>query len=110
MNNIDRKKIDMDKIRNYPTVNESLNAEYGIVGSASREKFSEQSQAYFTGQIIEDARKKSTSYPRRTCETRWLKQILYFSYREWKNRTKGIYILPYCWSARSFVDLNPIHS
>jgi DNA-binding XRE family transcriptional regulator len=53
------KKINLEKIRNYPTVNESLDLEYGIAGSASREKFIEEANAYFTGQLIEDARKKA---------------------------------------------------
>ena len=59
MNNIDRKKIDVDKIRNYPTVNESLDNKYGIVGTVTREKFTEQSNAFFTGQLIETARKNA---------------------------------------------------
>jgi len=59
MNKIDRKKINMDKVRNYPTVNEAVDKDYGVAGSASREKFTEQAQAYFTGQFIEDARKKA---------------------------------------------------
>ncbi|MFZ4583215.1 MAG: helix-turn-helix domain-containing protein [Paludibacter sp.] len=56
---IDRKKINLDKLRNYPTVNEALDKEYGVVGTASREKFTEQAQAFFTGQLIEDARKNA---------------------------------------------------
>jgi len=59
MNDIDRKKINVDKIRNYPTVNESLDIEYGKVGTTSRKKFSEEAHAYFTGQLIEDARKNA---------------------------------------------------
>lgn len=59
MNMIDRKKINLDKLRNYPTVNEALDNEYGVVGTASREKFTEQAQAFFTGQLIEDARKNA---------------------------------------------------
>jgi len=55
----DRKKNDRNKIKNYPTVNEALNKEYGEVGTASRVKFTEQAQAYFTGQLIEDARKNA---------------------------------------------------
>ncbi len=56
---IDRKKINLDKLRNYPTVNEALDKDYGVVGTASREKFTEQAQAFFTGQLIEDARKNA---------------------------------------------------
>jgi hypothetical protein len=48
MNMIDRKKINLDKLRNYPTVNEALDKDYGVVGTASREKFTEQAQAFFT--------------------------------------------------------------
>lgn len=48
-----------EKIRKYPTVNESLDLEYGKVGTASREIFSERAHAYFTGQLIEDARKNA---------------------------------------------------
>lgn len=59
MNAIDRKKINTEKIRNYPTVNESLDLQYGKVGTASRKIFSEQAHAYFTGQLIEDARKNA---------------------------------------------------
>ena len=59
MNKIDRKKINMDKVRNYPTVNDALDKEYGVVGTASREKFTEQAQAFFTGQLIENARKNA---------------------------------------------------
>lgn len=59
MNNINRKKTNLDKIRNYPTVNESLDLEYGKVGTASREKFTIQAHAYYTGQLIEDARKNA---------------------------------------------------
>ena len=59
MSNIDRKKINLDKIRNYPTVNEVLDTKYGVVGTTTREKFTEQAQAYFTGQLIENARKNA---------------------------------------------------
>jgi len=53
MNTFYRKKINADKIRNYPTVNESLDTKYGAVGTVTREKFTEQSNAFFTGQLIE---------------------------------------------------------
>jgi DNA-binding XRE family transcriptional regulator len=59
MTKIDRKKINMDKVRNYPTVNDTLDKEYGPVGTASRDKFTEKANAYFTGQLIEDARKNA---------------------------------------------------
>lgn len=59
MTNIDRKKINLDKIRKYSTVNEVLDTKYGVVGTSTREKFTEQAQAYFTGQLIENARKNA---------------------------------------------------
>lgn len=59
MNKIERKKIILDKVRNYPTMNETLDKKYGEEGTASREKFTEQAQAFFTGRLIEDARKNA---------------------------------------------------
>ncbi|MFZ4724474.1 MAG: hypothetical protein ACOYMD_03440 [Paludibacter sp.] len=59
MAKIDRKIINMDNVRNYPTVNEVLDNEYGVVGTASREIFTEQAHAFFTGQLIEDANKNA---------------------------------------------------
>ena len=56
MNTFDRKKIEVDKIRNYSTVNELLDTKYGAVGTVTREKFTEQSKAFFTGQFIEVSR------------------------------------------------------
>ncbi len=52
-------KLNLEKIRKYPTVNESLDQKYGKVGTTSRQKFTEEANAYFTGQLIEDARKKA---------------------------------------------------
>ena len=49
----------MEKVRSLPTVNESLDNNYGQVGTATREAFSGQAHAFFTGQLIEEARKKA---------------------------------------------------
>jgi len=59
MNTINGKKIDVEKLKNLPTFNEVLDRKYGVVGTASREIFSKQAHAYYTGQIIEDARKSA---------------------------------------------------
>jgi len=59
MNTIDRTKLNLEKIRSLPTFNDLLDEKYGKVGTASREKFSKESQAYYTGQLIEEARKKA---------------------------------------------------
>jgi len=59
MNTIDRTKINIDKIRNLPTFNDQLDKEYGKEGTKSREKFTKEARAYYTGQLIEDARKNA---------------------------------------------------
>ena len=59
MNTIDRTKLNLEKIRSYPTFNDLLDEKYGKVGTASREKFTKEAQAYYNGQLIEDARKNA---------------------------------------------------
>jgi DNA-binding XRE family transcriptional regulator len=59
MNTINRKKINIEKIKNLPTVNDELDLKYGKVGAESREKFTKEAHAYYTGQLIEDARKNA---------------------------------------------------
>jgi len=59
MNTIDRTKLNLEKIRSYPTFNDHLDEKYGKVGTASREKFSKEAQAYYNGQLIEEARKNA---------------------------------------------------
>ncbi len=59
MSTIDRTNLNLEKIRKYPTFNEHLDEKYGKVGTASREKFTTEAQAYYTGQIIEEARKNA---------------------------------------------------
>jgi len=59
MNTIDRSKLNLEKIRNLPTFNDELDQKYGKVGTASRDKFTKEARAYYTGQLIEDARKNA---------------------------------------------------
>lgn len=59
MRTIDRKQINLEKVRNLPTVNQDLDQKYGVVGTKSRELFTNQAHAYYTGQIIEEARKNA---------------------------------------------------
>ena len=59
MNKIDRTKLNLEKIRSMPTFNDHLDEKYGKVGTASREKFSKEAQAYYNGQLIEEARKNA---------------------------------------------------
>lgn len=55
----ERKQINVEKVRNLPTVNQDLDQKYGVVGTKSRELFTNQAHAYYTGQIIEEARKNA---------------------------------------------------
>lgn len=59
MKTIGRKQINLEKVRNLPTVNQDLDQKYGVVGTKSRELFTNQAHAYYTGQIIEEARKNA---------------------------------------------------
>jgi len=59
MNTFNGKEIDVEKLKKLPTFNEVLDRKYGVVGTASREKFSKEARAYYTGQLIEDARKSA---------------------------------------------------
>lgn len=59
MTKIERKNLNMDKLRQYTTINEVLDNTYGEVGTVSREKFTEQTHAFFTGRLIEEARKNA---------------------------------------------------
>jgi DNA-binding XRE family transcriptional regulator len=54
---IDRKKVNWEKIEKLPTANEMLDNLYGKTGTPERAKFNEEAYAYYTGQIIEQARK-----------------------------------------------------
>lgn len=59
MNTIDRTKLNLEKIRSYPTFNDDLDAKYGKDGTPTREQFSKGAQAYYNGQLIEEARKNA---------------------------------------------------
>jgi len=48
MNTIDRTKLNLEKIRKYPTFNDDLDAKYGNVGTESRDKFSKEAQAFYS--------------------------------------------------------------
>ncbi|GHV72639.1 transcriptional regulator [Bacteroidia bacterium] len=54
---IDRTKLNWEKIRQLPTVNAMLDEEYGKEGTPTREAFKREAYAYYTGQILEQARK-----------------------------------------------------
>jgi DNA-binding XRE family transcriptional regulator len=54
---IDRTKLNWEKIRQLPTVNDMLDEKYGKEGTPARETFNREAYAYYTGQILEQARK-----------------------------------------------------
>jgi ribosome-binding protein aMBF1 (putative translation factor) len=54
---IDRTKLNWEKIRQLPTVNDMLDEKYGKEGTPTREVFNREAYAYYTGQILEQARK-----------------------------------------------------
>jgi ribosome-binding protein aMBF1 (putative translation factor) len=56
---IDRTKLNWEKISKLPTVNDMLDEEYGKEGTPTREAFKREAYAWYTGQIIEQARKEA---------------------------------------------------
>jgi len=59
MKTINRNNLNWDKIEKLPTVNNMLDNMYGKDGSAERELFKKKAYSYYTGQIIELARKEA---------------------------------------------------
>ena len=59
MKTIDRNNLNWSKIEKLPTVNEMLDNMYGKDGSEERELFKKEAYSYYTGQIIEQARKEA---------------------------------------------------
>ena len=55
---IDRKKLNWNAIEKLPTTNTMLDKQYGKEGSVEREAFKKEAYSFYTGQIIEQARKE----------------------------------------------------
>lgn len=51
-------QLDPEKIANLPTFNEQLDEEYGKKGTESRNKFDEESLAWFYGNMLKERRKE----------------------------------------------------
>ena len=51
-------QLDPDKLAKMPTFNERLDKEYGSHGTESRDKFDEQSIAWFYGNMLKERRKE----------------------------------------------------
>jgi DNA-binding XRE family transcriptional regulator len=56
---IDRKQLNWSKVKELSTTNEMLNGLYGEEGSTERESFKKEAYSYYTGQLIESARKEA---------------------------------------------------
>jgi DNA-binding XRE family transcriptional regulator len=110
MNKIDRKKINMDKVRNYPTINETLDKKYGKEGSASRAQFTDEANAYFTGQLIEDARKKANLTQDELAKRVGSNKSYISRIENGKTEPKVSTFYRIVGALGLSVDLNPIHS
>lgn len=52
-----RTKIDMDKLRRLPTMEERFEEEYGAKGTALRKEFDAKSRAWYYAEVLKNARK-----------------------------------------------------
>jgi DNA-binding XRE family transcriptional regulator len=59
METINRNNLNLRKIEELPTTNEMLDTMYGEEGSTQRECFRKEAYSYYTGRIIEQARKEA---------------------------------------------------
>ena len=59
MKTIDRNNLNWSKIEKLPTTNDMLDSIYGKEGSSERDFFKKEAYSYYTGQIIEQARKEA---------------------------------------------------
>jgi len=59
METINRDNLNWSKIEQLPTVNDMLDNLYGKDGTVEREIFKKEAYSYYTGQIIEQARKEA---------------------------------------------------
>ncbi len=55
---MDRRKLNLEKIRKLPTANEELDKKYGKQGTSSRTDFHEKAMAWYYGEILKDKRKE----------------------------------------------------
>ncbi len=56
---MDRRRLNLEKIRQLPTANEQLEAQYGKVGSPEREQFETEALDFYAAQIILHNRKEA---------------------------------------------------
>ncbi len=56
---MDRAKLNLDKMRQLPTVNDDLDCKYGKIGTLEREEFETEALDFYASQIILHNRKES---------------------------------------------------
>ncbi len=56
---MDRRRLDLKKIRKLPTVNEKLDEKYGKLGTVEREQFEAEAFDFYAAQIIVHNRKEA---------------------------------------------------
>lgn len=56
---MDRPRINLDKLKNRPTINEKLDAQYGKVGTKERAKFEKEALDFYASQILYFSRKEA---------------------------------------------------
>lgn len=76
-------------------VDAQLDAAFGKEGTPGRRTAEDKAQAFFTGQIIEEARKKANMTQAELAEKTRNQQILHFPRRDWQDGAESIYFLPY---------------
>ncbi len=52
-----RPKIDIDKLKQLPTVEDMLKNDYGEKGTSTRDEFDAKSRAWYYAEVLKDARK-----------------------------------------------------
>lgn len=55
---MERIKLNLEKIKQLPTVNDDLDKKYGIQGTAQREAFNKNAIAFYYGELIKEKRKE----------------------------------------------------
>ncbi len=56
---MDRKKLNLDKIRQLPTANALLDEKYGEKGTETREAFSAKARAWYYAELLKEKRKEA---------------------------------------------------
>ena len=77
-------QINNHQIVDYDAV---LDAKFGAEGTPERAEAEEKAYAFYTGQIIEDARKKAKITRSRVSPTYRFRPFLYFKSGKWSDRT-----------------------